>query len=133
MYRTALDHFGVFDSLHAVGPTKLLGDDSVWYSDQFDVWNVTAAFHDGKILRISTLERAFLCDPTPNVSLGKIQGGLVLLAERQLLSTLIGTVRRVELATLCLWWAVEGLHASRPRTPRPMPVYSSIFSCCVES
>jgi len=38
----------VFDALHAVGPTKLLGDASVWYSDQFDAWNVTAAF-DGMI------------------------------------------------------------------------------------
>lgn len=48
LYRTALDHFGVFDSLHDVGPTKLLGgDESVWYSDQFDAWNVTAAF-DGE-------------------------------------------------------------------------------------
>ena len=47
MYRTALDHFGVFDLLHAVGRTKLLGDHSVWYSDQFDAWNITAAF-DGE-------------------------------------------------------------------------------------
>lgn len=47
LYRMALDHFDVFDSLHAVGPTRLLGDDSVWYSSQFDAWNVTAAF-DGE-------------------------------------------------------------------------------------
>lgn len=47
MYRTALDHFGVFESLHTVGPTQLLGDDSVWHSGQFDGWNVTAAF-DGE-------------------------------------------------------------------------------------
>lgn len=47
MYRTALDHFRVFDTLHAVGPTRLLGDDSVWFSEQFDSWNVTAAF-DGE-------------------------------------------------------------------------------------
>ncbi|CAN0452644.1 unnamed protein product, partial [Laminaria digitata] len=39
----ALDHFGDFGALHAVGPTRLLGD-SVWYSEGFDSWNVTAAF-----------------------------------------------------------------------------------------
>lgn len=48
MYRTALDHFRVFDALHAVGPTKLVGDHSVWFWDQFDAWNVTVVF-DGEI------------------------------------------------------------------------------------
>eukprot|EP00903_Cladosiphon_okamuranus_P020406 g18726.t1 len=46
LYRQALDHLGVFDLLHTVGPTKLLGDNSVWYSDQFHDWNVTAAFDE---------------------------------------------------------------------------------------
>lgn len=56
LYRTTLDHYGVFDSLHAVGPTKLLGDGSVWYAGQFDAWNITAAF-DGEIQDISDLGR----------------------------------------------------------------------------
>ncbi|CAM9898873.1 unnamed protein product [Ectocarpus fasciculatus] len=46
LYRTALDHFGVFDTLHATGPTTLLGETSVWFSEQFEAWNVTAAFDD---------------------------------------------------------------------------------------
>ncbi|CAM9290634.1 unnamed protein product [Scytosiphon promiscuus] len=45
LYRTALDHFDTFDALHAVGTTKLLGDESIWYSEQFEAWNVTAAFN----------------------------------------------------------------------------------------
>lgn len=44
LYRTALDHFGAFDALHAVGPTKLIGD-SVWYSEDFKTWNAAAAFN----------------------------------------------------------------------------------------
>lgn len=47
LYRTALDHFDAFEALHAVGTTKLLGDESVWYSEQFEAWNATAAF-DGE-------------------------------------------------------------------------------------
>lgn len=47
LYRTALDHFGVFDTFHATGPTTLLGETSVWFSEQFEAWNVTAAF-DGE-------------------------------------------------------------------------------------
>lgn len=47
LYRTALDHLGVFDNFHATGPTTLLGETSVWFSEQFEAWNVTAAF-DGE-------------------------------------------------------------------------------------
>ncbi|CAM9355066.1 unnamed protein product, partial [Hapterophycus canaliculatus] len=46
LYRSALDHFDTFDALHAVGTTRLLGDESVWYSKQFEAWNATAAFDE---------------------------------------------------------------------------------------
>lgn len=47
LYRTALDHWGIFDTFHATGPTTLLGETSVWFSEHFEAWNVTAAF-DGE-------------------------------------------------------------------------------------
>ncbi|CAB1103394.1 unnamed protein product [Ectocarpus sp. CCAP 1310/34] len=46
LYRTALDHWGVFDIFHTTGPTTLLGETSVWFSEQFEAWNVSAAFDD---------------------------------------------------------------------------------------